>query len=84
MDPRRLPEYESGRVAHTRLVPNVVWPVLLIAGLVLQQFTFTDVPVLDPANWSFWWPYLVAVLVLEIVWAIQVFRTGATPGRPPP
>ncbi|GAB7046934.1 permease prefix domain 1-containing protein [Catenuloplanes indicus] len=72
-----LPEYESGRLAHTQLVPNVVWPVLLIAGLVLQQFTFTDVPVLNPANWSSWWPYLIVVLILEIAWAIQVFRAGA-------
>ncbi|WP_033340583.1 permease prefix domain 1-containing protein [Catenuloplanes japonicus] len=74
--PADLPEYEPTRLGRSQLVPNVAWPVLLIAGLVLQQFTFTDVPVLDPANWSFWWPYLIVVLGFEIAWAIWVYRTG--------
>ncbi|MDR7277574.1 permease prefix domain 1-containing protein [Catenuloplanes atrovinosus] len=76
--PADLPKYEPDRLATSQLVPNVAWPVLLIAGLVLQQFTFTDVPVLDPANWSFWWPYLIVVLVLEAAWALWVFRAGYT------
>ncbi|MFI5845814.1 permease prefix domain 1-containing protein [Catenuloplanes sp. NPDC051500] len=71
-----LPEYEPSRLGQSHLVPAMAWPVLLITALVLQQFTFTDVPVLDPANWSFWWPYLIVVLGLEIAWTIQVFRTG--------
>jgi hypothetical protein len=71
-----LPTYERSRQGLTELAVALVWPVLLIAALVLQQFTLTDVPVLDPAHWSFWWPYLIAVFVLEGVYAIWVYRLG--------
>lgn len=71
-----LPAYEPGRQNLTQLAAGVVWPVVLIAALVLQQFTFTDEPVLEPANWSFWWPYLIGVLLLEIAYAVWVHRLG--------
>jgi hypothetical protein len=71
-----LPAYERNLPGLTELAFALVWPVMLIAALVLQQFTLTDVPVLDPAHWSFWWPYLIAVLVLEGVYAIWVYRLG--------
>ncbi len=73
-----LPTYEKDRRNLGQLAAGLVWPVLLIAGLVLQQFTFTDEPVLNPANWSFWWPYLIVVLVLEGAYAIWTYRTGIT------
>lgn len=72
-----LPRYEPGWLTPGQLAANVAWPVLLIAALVLQQFTFTAEPVLDPANWSFWWPYLIAVLVLECGYAVWLYRRGA-------
>jgi hypothetical protein len=75
--PADLPKYEPGSQTAAQLAASVVWPVLLIVVLVLQQFTFTDEPVLDPANWSFWWPFLIVVLVLECVYAVWVFRRGA-------
>lgn len=72
-----LPRYEPGWLTPSQVAANGVWPVLLIATLVLQQFTFTSKPVLDPDNWSFWWPYLIAVLVLECAYAIWLYRRGA-------
>jgi hypothetical protein len=73
----KLPKYEPGALTTSQLVPNILWPVLLMVALILQQFTFSDVPVLDPANWSFWWPYFIAVLLGECVYAVWVYRRGA-------
>ncbi len=73
-----LPRYEAQRAGLGQMLTGVVWVVLLIAALVLQQFTFSDVPLLDPANWSFWWPVTIAVLVLRgfyYVWVNQLGRT---------
>lgn len=75
--PADLPKYEVGWQTPSQLAAGIVWPVLLIVTMVLQQFTFTAEPVLDPANWSFWWPFLIAVLVLECGYAIWLFRRGA-------
>jgi hypothetical protein len=72
-----LPKYEPGFLTTGQFAANLVWPVLLIVALVLQQFTFTAEPVLDPANWSFWWPYLIVVLVLECGYAVWLRRRGA-------
>jgi hypothetical protein len=72
-----LPRYEPGWLTPSQVAANLVWPVLLIATLVLQQFTFTSEPVLDPDNWSFWWPYLIAILALECAYAIWLYRRGA-------
>lgn len=75
--PDDLPSYEPGFQTPAQLAGNLVWPVLLIVALVLQQFTFGDVPTLDPANWSFWWPYVIVVLLLECVYAVWLFRRSA-------
>jgi hypothetical protein len=72
-----LPRYEPGGLTPGQMVASVVWPVLLIVALVLQQFTFTSVPVLDPDNWTFWWPYFIGVLVLECAYAVWLYRRGA-------
>lgn len=71
-----LPRYEPGGMTKGQLASNLIWPVLLIAWLVLQQFTFTAVPVLDPAQWSFWWPFLIVVVALRGAWAIWVYRSA--------
>jgi hypothetical protein len=71
-----LPRYEPSGMTKAQLATDLIWPVLLIAGLVLQQFTFTEVPVLDPANWSFWWPFLIVVIALRGAWAIWVYRSA--------
>ncbi|MDI6103440.1 permease prefix domain 1-containing protein [Actinoplanes sp. NEAU-A12] len=75
--PDDLPHYEAGFLTPANTAAAVVWPVLLIAGLVLQQFGFTEAPVLDPANWSFWWPYLIGVLILEALYPVWLLRRGA-------
>lgn len=73
-----LPKYEAQRAGLGQMLTGVVWVVLLIAALVLQQFTFTDVPVLDPANWSLWWPILIALFVLRGFYYVWVFKVGET------
>ncbi|WP_433830462.1 permease prefix domain 1-containing protein [Actinoplanes sp. CA-015351] len=72
-----LPRYEPRAISIGELATAIIWPVLLIVALVLQQFTFTDVPVLNPDNWTFWWPFLIVVLLLEVGYAIWLFRKGA-------
>jgi hypothetical protein len=72
-----LPKYEPKAMSRMQLGAFLVWPVILIAALVLQQFTFTDVPVLDPANWSFWWPYFIVIIALRGAWGVWVYRLGA-------
>jgi len=72
-----LPKYESGVMTRLELGSAVAWPAVLIAAIVLQQFTFTDVPVLDPANWSFWWPFLIVVFALRGAYYFWVYRLSA-------
>lgn len=72
-----LPKYEPGFQTAGQFAANLVWPVLLIVALLLQQFTFFDVPVLDPAGWNLWWPYLIVILALECAYAVWLFRRGA-------
>jgi uncharacterized membrane protein len=74
--PADLPKYEPSVVSLGQLAAGLVWPVLLIVALVLQQFTFTRQPVLDPANWSFWWPFFIAVLALECGYQFWLHRRG--------
>ncbi|MCU7726850.1 permease prefix domain 1-containing protein [Actinoplanes sp. KI2] len=70
-----LPKYEPSGMPVAQLAMSLVWPVLLIAALVWQQFTL-GVPVLDPANWSFWWPYFIVVLLLQCAYQVWVWRLG--------
>jgi hypothetical protein len=71
-----LPKYEPGAMSMSQLCAFLVWSALLITALVLQQFTFSAEPVLDPANWSFWWPFLIVVTAARGGWAIWVHRTA--------
>ncbi|BBH67529.1 hypothetical protein ACTI_42140 [Actinoplanes sp. OR16] len=72
-----LPRHDVRAISIGELATGVVWPLLLIVGLVLQQFAFTDEPVLNPDNWTSWWPYLIVVLILEAVYALWLFRRNA-------
>lgn len=69
-----LPKYEARRATLGQMLVGIVWVVLLIAALVLQQFTFTDVPVLDPGNWTLWWPVLIGVFVLRALYHVWIYR----------
>jgi len=72
-----LPKYQPSRVPITQVAVGLAWPVLLIAALIVQQFSFSDAPVLDPGNWSFWWPYFIVVLALQGAYQVWVWRLGA-------
>ena len=59
------------------------WLVLVIAYLPVQHFwSFIparnggNVPLFDPALWSFWLPYLMAVLLLNLGVEIAKYRAG--------
>jgi hypothetical protein len=74
--PDDLPSYEPGFMTAGQFAGALVWPVLMIALLVVQQSAFSDVPVLDPANWTFWWPYFIVVLLLEVGYTVWLYRRG--------
>lgn len=71
-----LPRYEPGALTRVQFAANLVWPAALIVALVLQQFTFTEEPLLDPANWSFWWPTVIVLIALKGLWVFWVYRVG--------
>jgi len=66
-----LPRYQPGALPLHEAIAAMVWAAMLIAALILQQFTFTDVPVLDPAGWTFWWPLVIVVIALRGAWALR-------------
>ena len=71
-----LPDYGVSRMPVAQLAGGLVWPALLIVALIWQQFGISEVPALDPANWSFWWPYFIAVLMLQGAYQVWVWRLG--------
>ncbi|WP_030436940.1 permease prefix domain 1-containing protein, partial [Actinoplanes subtropicus] len=72
-----LPRYEPSRVPIAQLAAGLVWPALLIAALLWQQFGIGETPVLNPANWSFWWPCLIVLLALQGAYQVWVWRRAA-------
>lgn len=83
-DPEQLPDVPQA--GQPRLGDTIVSIVLLLfaAGYILwQQFRspFTDtagapVPLFDPALWSFWLPYFIAVLASGIVLEVVRYHLG--------
>jgi hypothetical protein len=71
-----LPRYEGHRATRGQMITGIVWVVLLITALVLQQFTFTEVPLLNPDNWAFWWPVLIGLFVLRAIYYVWLHRIG--------
>jgi len=80
----RLPPVERGeRMPRAELITGIVLGAVLIALLVAQQFVpfawhdrTAIVPLLDPALWSFWLPYLLAVIVAGLALSIATYRRG--------
>lgn len=72
---------EQGRVGD--LVGSVVF-LTILAGAIFWQRTnsiFTDaagdpIPFLDPDLWSFWVPWFLAILLLEVAFAVAVHLRG--------
>ena len=59
--------------------------VLFAAAIVWQQFGVIwidgerqPIPVLDPALWSFWIPWFLGLIVLEIAFAVAIYLRGWT------
>ncbi|MDG4809156.1 permease prefix domain 1-containing protein [Micromonospora sp. WMMD1120] len=64
-------------------IASVIMLVLTIAYALVQHYHSwvegddgANIPVLDPALWSFWLPALIAVLVASVVFEIVKYRTG--------
>ncbi|MEV6377737.1 permease prefix domain 1-containing protein [Micromonospora musae] len=80
----QLPEDHTDRqIGLVDLAASVGWLVLVIAYLPIQHFRSfvpdTDggnLPILDPALWSFWLPFLMVVLVASIGLEFAKYRAG--------
>lgn len=78
--PDDLPDVITGSVSLGDTAMTVVVAALAIAAMLWQRGStlVTDdgapVAILDPGNWSFWWPFLIVLLVVEVALAIVAFR----------
>ncbi|HEU4895690.1 MAG TPA: permease prefix domain 1-containing protein [Acidimicrobiia bacterium] len=77
-----LPTVGSIKLSDT--IASVVFLVITMALIVVSRDISpvtaadgTTVPIFDPAMWDFWFPFLVAVLGVEIVFEIVKYRTGS-------
>ncbi|KQZ08806.1 hypothetical protein ASD23_10580 [Agromyces sp. Root1464] len=82
--PEQLPQLPELRRPHRRmdLIATLVWLAIAAGFLVWQQFGIvwadgerTSVPLLAPDLWSFWLPYLLALIALEAAFAVWVYRS---------
>ncbi len=80
--PDDLPEVTTGSISLGDIAMTVVVSAITIAAMFWQRGStlVTDdgepVPILEPDNWSFWWPFLIALLVAEAAFAVAAFRRG--------
>lgn len=83
-NPSRLPDVPpKGRVSPADAIASAVFGVLAIGLLVWQRdvswFTAADgapIPFLNPERWSFWLPFLIAVLAAGVVLDLLRLRRG--------
>jgi hypothetical protein len=82
--PDQLPDISAAR--RVSLGDTAVSLALLVvtAGAIVWQHLASpvrsdgeSVPVLDPALWSFWLPWFLAVLLAEMVFVVVLYRTGS-------
>ncbi|WP_051138876.1 permease prefix domain 1-containing protein [Agromyces italicus] len=82
--PDQLPQLPEARRPHRRsdLIASLVWLAIAAAFIVWQQFGIvwiggerSSVPLLDPALWSFWLPYLLVLIALEAAFAVWIYRS---------
>jgi hypothetical protein len=83
--PQKLPELrDEGRAGRLGdLIASLVFLALFAVLIVWQQVSppFFDrpgdaIPVLDPALWSFWLPYFLVLIVLEMLFAVAIYAWG--------
>ncbi|RWZ59547.1 hypothetical protein ELQ92_11990 [Labedella populi] len=80
-----LPDAPEKRALRSDAVTSIVWLGILLAFLVYAQFFpiawNVDGPVreplLAPALWGFWLPYLLVLIVAEVVFVLVTYRRGA-------
>jgi hypothetical protein len=77
-----LPTAASIKLSDT--IASVVFLVITITLIVVSRdispITAADgsmIPIFDPAMWDFWFPFLIAVLAVEIVFEIVKYRVGS-------
>jgi hypothetical protein len=82
-DPDALPEPpESGRITLLEIGMTLAFNVLLIVGLLWVQLLppvtveGSAYPLFDPALWSFWLPWFLVVMVLELVFTVVLYQRG--------
>jgi hypothetical protein len=75
-----LPQPKNQGVGIAELVVSTVFLLFFAGALVWQQFysVFTDdagnpVPLLNPDLWSFWIPYTLVLIALELVFAVVLY-----------
>ncbi|GAA1942740.1 permease prefix domain 1-containing protein [Agromyces allii] len=82
--PEHLPQLPEVRRPHRRadLIASLVWLAIAAGFLVWQQFgvVWIDgeraaVPLLAPDLWSFWLPYVFALIALEAAFAVWIYRS---------
>jgi hypothetical protein len=73
----------AGSIKFGETVATVVVLVLVIAALLVSRTASpaatadcTPIPFFDPELWSFWFPFLLAVLALEIIFEVVKYRVG--------
>lgn len=80
----RLPSATEARsIKFFDTIAAVVFLGLAMAGIIIQRtaspFTAGDgspIPVLEPSLWSFWMPFLLAVMAAELVFELVKYRVG--------
>lgn len=83
--PQQLPDVpDTGRAGRLGdLIASLVFLTLFAVLIIWQQVSppFFDraddaIPVLDPALWSFWLPYFLVLIVLEMLFAVAIYLWG--------
>lgn len=83
--PELLPQLPNFARSHRLgdLIASVVFLGLFAGAIVWQQFfsVFTDaagqpIPVVNPELWSFWLPYFLALIALEVLFSVAVYLNG--------
>jgi len=73
---------DAGRMTIGDVAAAIVANIVLIIGLLWGQLALPMVidgqsyPLFDPALWSFWLPWFIAIAVLEVVFTVAVYRRG--------
>jgi hypothetical protein len=73
----------AGSIKLSDTIASVVFLVITIAMFIVSRDISpvtadgSMVPIFDPAMWDFWFPFLIAVLAVEIVFEVVKYRVGS-------